>query len=243
MALADDVAGSRLVIKYGKTTDLWRRFGDHESHFGVLSGADVRIVSYLLTDEDEIDRAEEIVKNWFDVAAEPLNSTGPQTLRGGGKRSVNYNEVVLPAKNLPKAVTLYKQQQTNFARDGILLRDTSSETSTHTRRYEPASTTQRQTASRCFRWDLVGRRRNKQQRHQQRKRAADPLPTPGKRARTVQAATPTSNTKNPTAPAASSPSPSSIAAFQARLRSFAKINAKQRIRLARRLGICRPSWN
>ncbi|KAJ3160104.1 hypothetical protein HDU88_008342 [Geranomyces variabilis] len=76
-----------------------------------------------------------------------------------------------------------------------------------------------------------------------RKRAADPLPTPGKRARMVPAATPTSTTKNPTAPAASSPSPSSIAAFQARLRSFAKINDKQRIRLARRLGNCRPSWN
>ncbi|KAJ3159579.1 hypothetical protein HDU86_001588 [Geranomyces michiganensis] len=95
MALADDVAGSKLVIKFGKTTDLWRRFGDHESHFGVLPGADVRIVSYLPTDKEEIDRAEDIVKNWFDIAAEPLNSTGPQTLRGGGKRG-SYSSLVYP---------------------------------------------------------------------------------------------------------------------------------------------------
>ncbi|KAJ3176610.1 hypothetical protein HDU87_004938 [Geranomyces variabilis] len=125
MAVPDDVADSKLVVKFGQTIDLWRRLGEHESHFGVLPGADVRVLSYMLTNVDELDRAEEIVRNWFDVAAEPLKFMSPQTLRGGRKRNVNYNEVVvLPAKSMPKAVTLYKQQQQNFARDGGLLRNT-----------------------------------------------------------------------------------------------------------------------
>ncbi|KAJ3174579.1 hypothetical protein HDU87_007061 [Geranomyces variabilis] len=83
------------------------------------------MISYMVTDENEIHRAEEIIKNWFDVAVEPLITTGPQTLRGGGKRGMHYSEVMLlPAKSLPKAVVLYKQQQQHFARDGRLLRET-----------------------------------------------------------------------------------------------------------------------
>ncbi|KAJ3168385.1 hypothetical protein HDU87_001184 [Geranomyces variabilis] len=100
--------------------------GDHESHFAVLPGAEVRIVSYMLTDEDEIDRAEEIVKNWFEVAAEPQKPTGPKLFAAAESAALTIRRLVLlPATSLPKAVTLYKQhQQQNFARDGRLLRDT-----------------------------------------------------------------------------------------------------------------------
>ncbi|KAI8585049.1 hypothetical protein BDZ88DRAFT_434311, partial [Geranomyces variabilis] len=122
MAIPDNRSGSELVVRFGLTKDLYRHLGDHERHFGALPGTELRVAKFMLTDEDELRKAEAVVGGWFDVAAEPLEATGPQTLRGGGKRSVKYDEVVLlPAKSLPKALAFYDQQQAHFAQDGRLL--------------------------------------------------------------------------------------------------------------------------
>ncbi|KAJ3164299.1 hypothetical protein HDU88_005397 [Geranomyces variabilis] len=111
MALPNEVSGSKVVIKFGLTKDFVRRFGEHERHFGELRGADFRVVKFVLADEDELEVAEAIFKAWFQVAAEPLRSTGPEMLRGGSKRQADYEEVVfLSATSLAKAVSFYEKQ-------------------------------------------------------------------------------------------------------------------------------------
>ncbi|KAJ3153465.1 hypothetical protein HDU89_000490 [Geranomyces variabilis] len=87
----------QLVINFGLTIDLWKRFRENEAHFGGLPGSKVEVITCMLT--DKLDQAEDIGRNWFDVAAEPLVATGPQMLRGGSKRSVNYHERTLTEDN------------------------------------------------------------------------------------------------------------------------------------------------
>ncbi|KAJ3159015.1 hypothetical protein HDU86_002184 [Geranomyces michiganensis] len=84
MALPGEVPGTKLVVKFGLTKDLARRFGEHERHFGVLPGAEIKVVKLIWANEDELEEAEALVKSWFEVAAEPLQTIGPETLRGGG---------------------------------------------------------------------------------------------------------------------------------------------------------------
>ncbi|KAJ3173561.1 hypothetical protein HDU88_002647 [Geranomyces variabilis] len=68
--------GSKLVVKFGLTNDLLRRFGGHERHFGVLPGADFRVVKFIMADEDELDVAEAIFAAWF----EPLTRDNKSVL-------------------------------------------------------------------------------------------------------------------------------------------------------------------
>ncbi|KAJ3164072.1 hypothetical protein HDU88_005726 [Geranomyces variabilis] len=100
MAIPDNRSGSELVVKFGLTKDLYRRLGDHERHFGALPGTELRVAKFMLTDEDELRKAEAVMT------------------------CSRYNEVMLlPAKSLPKALAFYAQQQEHFAQDGRLLRE------------------------------------------------------------------------------------------------------------------------
>ncbi|KAJ3168412.1 hypothetical protein HDU87_001143 [Geranomyces variabilis] len=124
MAVPHDKRGSLLVVKFGQAKDIGQRLGQHEAHFAPLAGTSLQVKSLLVADEDELNEAEAGVRLWFEENAEPLVPTGPQRLRGGGKRDVQYKEVVLLApESLTRTAAYFAQQQKHFARDGAANRE------------------------------------------------------------------------------------------------------------------------